>query len=63
MCACALMHAIYNIGLMKVAETNSLEGWTKVTDNVLREWHDDMEGIVYFTVNNTNDKYCFNRLR
>ncbi|XP_071554139.1 uncharacterized protein [Temnothorax nylanderi] len=32
--------------LMKaIAETNSLEGWTKVTDNALREWHDDMEGI------------------
>ncbi|XP_024867227.1 uncharacterized protein LOC112451675 isoform X2 [Temnothorax curvispinosus] len=28
-----------------IAETNSLEGWTKVTDNALREWHDDMEGI------------------
>ncbi|TGZ47415.1 Uncharacterized protein DBV15_00223 [Temnothorax longispinosus] len=26
-----------------IAETNSLEGWTKVTDNALREWHDDME--------------------
>ncbi|XP_025073277.1 uncharacterized protein LOC105423928 [Pogonomyrmex barbatus] len=27
-----------------IAETNSLEGWTEITDNMLREWHDDMEG-------------------
>lgn len=26
-----------------IAETNSLEGWTKVTDNALREWHDDID--------------------
>lgn len=40
------MHAYVCIGLIKaIAETNSLEGWTKVTDNVLPEWHDDMEGI------------------
>ncbi|XP_071627706.1 uncharacterized protein [Temnothorax longispinosus] len=41
----ASMHdCVYNIGLMTaIAETNSLEGWTKVTDNALREWHDDME--------------------
>lgn len=30
-----------------IAETNSLEGWTKVTANSLRDWHDDMEGIKY----------------
>lgn len=39
---------VYNIGLMKaIAETNSLEGWTKVTDNALREWH-DVEGKSLF---------------
>ncbi|XP_011874961.1 PREDICTED: uncharacterized protein LOC105565951 isoform X2 [Vollenhovia emeryi] len=26
-----------------IAETNSLEGWTKMTDNALRDWHDDTE--------------------
>ncbi|KAM0732948.1 hypothetical protein ACS0PU_001109 [Formica fusca] len=26
-----------------IEEKNSLEGWTKITDNALREWHDDTE--------------------
>lgn len=43
---------VCNLGLMKaVAETNSLEEWTKVTDNALRGWHDDTEGIKF--INNT----------
>ncbi|CAL1688174.1 unnamed protein product [Lasius platythorax] len=28
-----------------IEEKNSLEGWTKVADNALREWHNDTENI------------------
>jgi len=39
---------VCNLGLMKaIAETNSLEGWTKMTDNTLCEYHDDTEGIKF----------------
>jgi len=41
---------VYNLGLMKaIAETNSLEGWTKMTDNTLCEYHDDTEGIKFIS--------------
>ncbi|XP_072752787.1 uncharacterized protein [Anoplolepis gracilipes] len=28
-----------------IEEKNSLEGWTKIADNALREWHEDTENI------------------
>ncbi|XP_070170042.1 uncharacterized protein [Polyergus mexicanus] len=28
-----------------IEEKNSLEGWTKIADNALREWHNDIENI------------------
>lgn len=28
-----------------IEEKNSLEGWTKMADNALREWHNDAENI------------------
>jgi len=41
---------VCNLGLMKaIAETNSLEGWTKMTDNALCEYHDDTEGIKFIS--------------
>lgn len=37
---------LYNLELMKtIEEKNSLEGWAKVADNALREWHNDTKNI------------------
>jgi len=41
---------VCNLGLLKaIAETTSLEGWTKMTDNALCEYHDDTEGIKFIS--------------
>lgn len=39
---------VCNLELMEaIAEANSLEGWTKVTDDALHEWHNDTKGIKF----------------
>lgn len=40
-----------NLELMEtIEEKNSLEGWTKITDNALREWHNDTENTGIYNI-------------